>query len=412
MRIAFVLKEFPSRSETFIFNQIMGIASLGHKVDIYAYKGAESFVWPNDPSLASIKKCVHYYHVPEVRIIRQLIGLKKLLANFLNYPVQMIKALNYFENKKHIIGVFRLLNVLPAYLPPKSFDIIHCHFGDMGLMAIRLKDIGVLQGKISTTFHGADMTALIEKRGIRLYQCLFEKGDLFLPVSQNWENLLLSWQCSKNKTHVHHMGVDTEFFKPGNKLIENYSNIKILSVCRLVPKKGISDAIKAVARVNDRHHKTRLQYVVVGDGPLRQQLQNYAKELGLSGGIVKFVGYKSPIEIKELLKKSHIFLAPSKKSKDGDMEGIPVSLMEAMAMGLTVLSTKHSGIPELVEDGVSGYLFAEGDSDAIAEKIVYLSNNPQEIEITGNRARKKIERDFNSQTLNRLLISRFCELLS
>ena len=116
-------------------------------------------------------------------------------------------------------------------------------------------------------------------------------------------------------------------------------------------------------------------------------------------------------EIKELMNKAHIFLLASVTASDGDQEGIPVSLKEAMATGLPVISTRHSGIPELVQDGISGLLVPERDVDALAEKCEYLIQHPQRCMEMGRAGRKFVEENFEISKLNQGLVELYTQSL-
>ncbi|TIU75982.1 MAG: colanic acid biosynthesis glycosyltransferase WcaL, partial [Mesorhizobium sp.] len=116
-------------------------------------------------------------------------------------------------------------------------------------------------------------------------------------------------------------------------------------------------------------------YSVIGAGELLEQLKRLAAELGIAGR-VDFLGPRPHAEVKQRLRDAHVFVLPSVSAHNGDLEGIPVALMEAMAAGLTVVSTYHSGIPELIEDGKTGFLAPERDVAALAGKLVWVADNP------------------------------------
>lgn len=136
-------------------------------------------------------------------------------------------------------------------------------------------------------------------------------------------------------------------------------------------------------------------YNIIGNGPLKEQLQRLVVKYDLTSNVV-FHGVQSQETITSFLNSADLFLLPSMTAVDGDMEGIPVALMEAMAVGTPVVSTYHSGIPELIEHDVSGFLVGENDSLALAEIIMDIRNRPLDeiIQVTKN-ARLKIELTFN-----------------
>ena len=126
---------------------------------------------------------------------------------------------------------------------------------------------------------------------------------------------------------------------------------------------------------------------------------------------VKLVGRKRQQEVIEILNKSHILIAPSVTGKDGNQEGIPVSLMEAMATGIPVVSTQHSGIYELVENGVTGFLVPERNINSLADRIFYLIKHPDICLQMGLAARVHIEKHSNIDRLNNRLTEIYKELL-
>ncbi len=116
-------------------------------------------------------------------------------------------------------------------------------------------------------------------------------------------------------------------------------------------------------------------------------------------------------EVAELLRDSHILLAPSVTAADGDQEGIPVALMEAMSLGMPVVSTYHSGIPELIQDGVSGFLVPEREVDALADRLQYLLEHPQRWPELGRAGRRAVEEHFNIDKLNDRLADIYQQLI-
>jgi colanic acid/amylovoran biosynthesis glycosyltransferase len=153
-----------------------------------------------------------------------------------------------------------------------------------------------------------------------------------------------------------------------------------------------------------------IEYQIAGDGPLRNDLENLIDDLNVNDH-VRLLGWKRQEEIVELMKGASILLAPSVTGKDGDQEGIPVTLMESLAQGLPVLSTQHSGIPELVQDGKSGFLVPERDVDALAERLEYLVKHPELWPAMGRAGRDYVERHYDISKLNDQLAQLYQQLL-
>jgi colanic acid/amylovoran biosynthesis glycosyltransferase len=145
-----------------------------------------------------------------------------------------------------------------------------------------------------------------------------------------------------------------------------------------------------------------LQYRIIGDGVLKQELENLIKQLNVVNQI-KLLGWKQQQEIINIMENSALVLAPSVTSHNGDCEGIPVCLMESMAKGLPVISTYHSGIPELIEDGRSGYLLPERDISGIVSTIEIVLNDIKLRTKIGLAGRQKVEQEYNIELLNNRL---------
>ena len=168
--------------------------------------------------------------------------------------------------------------------------------------------------------------------------------------------------------------------------------VRILTVGRLVEKKGIDLGLQAVAALRSRG--VELCYDVVGDGPLREPLEEVIRKLRLSD-VVRLHGAREGSYVRERLAEAHLFLLPSVTAADGDQEGTPVSLMEGQACGLPVLSTLHSGIPEVVADGQSGLLVPEGDSEALADGLSTLVARADDWPEMGRRGREHVAHEYD-----------------
>lgn len=400
MKIAFIVTFFPALSETFILNQITGLIERGHEVDIYADDSRKELKTHPDVEKFSLINKTYYNKIPANNFLRLLNGIRLLLANFHKSPLILLRSLNVFKYGKSAIS-FRLLYMAILFQHHKqSYDIIHCHFGYNGLVGVMLRDIGAIQGKVVITFHGIDMTTYLKTEGEQAYDLLFQYGDIFLPISELWKRRLIELGCNGNII-VHRMGIDCKKFSFTARKLRSKGVVEIVTVARLAEKKGVEYAIRAVAKL--AKSKTNLNYTIVGDGPLKESLQQLIKELNVDK-IVTLVGWKQQQEVIEIINNSDIMLAPSVTTQDGDKEGIPVALMETMAMGLPIISTNHSGIPELIENGVTGFLVPERDVDALAEKLNYLVENPQVWEKMGRAGRAFVEDFYNIDKLNDKLV--------
>ena len=155
-------------------------------------------------------------------------------------------------------------------------------------------------------------------------------------------------------------------------------------------KKGTKVLIEAVAGLADA------RLVIIGDGPLRGALERQARELG---DRVRFLGALPSDEVAQWMRRASVLAAPSLTAADGDAEGLPNVVVEAAASGLPVVGTKHSGIPEAIEDGTSGFLVPEGDAGALAARLADLLGSESLRRDMGAAARRLAERKFDRQML-------------
>ncbi|WP_028401704.1 glycosyltransferase [Ectobacillus panaciterrae] len=400
MKILFVVDQFPKLSETFVLNQITGLIDQGHEVEILAQKPRSKEVFHEDIKKYSLINKTIYYNVPSKKedILKE--SFRFLFNKFFNNPILLFKSLNFLKYGKEALYLRHILVLkdLISEKRPLEYDIIHCHFGPNGLLATILRDLGIIKGKVYTTFHGYDMTTYLKYRGNNIYNFLFSKGDVFLPISDFWKQKLKTLGCEESKIMIHPMGVDINKFSPVKSKLKG--TIKLLSVARFVEKKGIKFAIDAVSKLINEGYD--VEYSIIGDGPLKAELQTQVANSNTQDRI-KFLGWKKQEDAILLIERSDIFLAPSIIGADGDMEGIPVVLMEAMAMQKVVISTYHSGIPELIINNENGFLVPEKDSDAIYEKIKFIIENDKYTEKICYSARESIEDKHNITTLNKKL---------
>jgi colanic acid/amylovoran biosynthesis glycosyltransferase len=208
---------------------------------------------------------------------------------------------------------------------------------------------------------------------------------IFAP-SEQWQRL-----------HIVHCGVDPTLFE---QVSHQPQSKRLLYVGRLADVKGLPILLNSLASLRRSHPDVLL--TVVGDGPDRVTLQQTTEQLGLSQN-VRFVGYQSQAEVRDHMQQTDIFVLPS------FAEGVPVSLMEAMAAGVPVVTTRIAGVSELVEDGVSGYLVPPGDAVSLAQCIEVLLNDALLRAQFGAAGRAKVEQEFNLELevawLHRIMVA-------
>ena len=399
MRVAVVSTYFPSVSQTFVLDQITGLISRGHDVDIYALAPE-----PNSAGVVARRELhpladrTHYQPRTPRRALGRTLGIPNLLRG--PWRGRAGEALRMVRRSPSAIEV---LYESAPFLGRGPYDAILCHFGTNAQRALRVRDAGLVEGPIVAAFHGADMSRYVRMHGVAIYTELFARGDLFLPVSAFWAARLAQLGCPPEKIAVHHMGIDLARFRftvPRMPTVDQ--PLRVVCVARLVEKKGLPYVVRAISAL--RRDGLDIALDIVGDGPMRSSLQALIAELGMNN-TVRIIGARSRDEVARAMGAAHLFAAPSVTAADGDMEGIPVALMEAMASGVPVVATRHSGIPELVEDKVSGLLVPERDTDALADALRWLVDHPERWLLMALAAHDAIERNFNNARLNDELVT-------
>lgn len=406
MKIAFLVSRFPSVAETFVLNQIVGLIELGHDVHIFADGSVKNVAIHDNYGKYGLLKHTHYYGIPKNKILRILKAILLIMRYAPSHYDVIFRSLNVYRCGKPSLSL-NLLFMSIALLERGPFDIIHAQFGTLGLVAVPLKQILSSNCRVVTSIRGSDVTKFLQKHP-GAYNGLFREGDLFLPVCEFLRERLIQEGCEKKKIVVHYSGIDCKKFEYVQRQRVSGEPIKVLTIARLVEKKGVAFAIEAVARLLSKGEK--IEFTVVGDGMLRQSLQQLIEDMGI-GRHVRLVGSKTHEQVKMFLEQSHVLIAPSLTSESGDQEGIPNAIKEAMASGLPVISTFHSGIPELVSDGVSGLLVPERDATALADALAYLINHPEVCKEMGQAGRRQVEQKFDTNVLSKQLEELYLELM-
>jgi colanic acid/amylovoran biosynthesis glycosyltransferase len=402
LRIAVWVKSFPALYETFIANQIHGLVRMGHEVHVIAARPhAHSGAVENHAAPASVQ---YRRDIPNTRSRRLLSALQlAAVASFGGRTVarQTLRGCRAAFGKREL----RLLFESEPFFRRSEFDVIHCQYGPLGAVAVELRAAHVLQGPIVTAVRGYDMS-IMENRPAP-FQRFFREGDLFLPVCGAFCERLTRLGCEASRIVVHRSGIDCSRIRAAAEGVRRSSAPTVVTVARLVEKKGIDDALRAVAKV--RSQLRDLRYVIVGDGPLRARLEQLARELDLLDA-VQFTGALEHSDAIARIAAAHAFVLPSVTAADGAQEGIPNALKEAMLLGVPVVATRHAGIPELIEDGVSGYLVAEHDVNALAERLACLLTEPAKAAQTGGAGRQFVSETYDSEQLNQKLVGLYRRL--
>lgn len=234
-------------------------------------------------------------------------------------------------------------------------DLVHAHFASGGQTAVALsRTLGV---PLLVTLHGSDVTI---SGASEKYKTLMEAATAFICVSHFIRERALEAGFPAKKLIVHYIGVDRTLFPP----IPSMPATGCIFVGRLVEKKGCEYMLRAMRIVQRIHPECTL--TIIGDGPLRRELEALARFLNIQ---CHFMGTQPSGVVRHHLMHSRVICVPSVTAMNGDSEGLPTVLAEAQAMGLPAVSSVHAGIPEIVEDGRTGFLLAERDYKGMAEAL-------------------------------------------
>jgi len=239
-------------------------------------------------------------------------------------------------------------------------------------------------------FHGSDATKVARKnRWQRYYRQLFRDATGIIVPSGFLADRLRKLGCPENKLHVSPHGIDPKSFEESTR-----ESGKLIAIGRLVEKKAPHLSIRAFAAVHRQRPDCTLD--IVGDGPLRAICIEEINRLGLSES-VRLHGAQTPEYIKGLLKHAALFLQHSVTAHDGNMESFGISLIEAMASGIPVVTTDHNGFSETVIHGETGFLVEEHDVEGMAAMILALLKDPDQAMRLGRAGRTRVEEEFTSE---------------
>ena len=394
-----MMSRFPKLSETFILYELLAVEDEGIQVDVYPLlRERQSVV---HAEAAALVERAHYEpFVSRAILASQLHFLARRPGAYLGALWASLRgtvgSLNFLVG---VLGIFPKVAHMARQMEADGVDHVHCHFANhpalAGFLVHRLTGI-----PFSFTAHGSDLH--VDRH--MLCQKVAE-ADFVVTISDYNRRLILD-ECGGRfgeKVTVIHCGVDTTVFgaptgaRPDDRftivsvgtLHEVKGQTYLVEACRLLAESGIEFACH-----------------LVGDGPDRPDLARQIAAAGLASSVV-LEGSRSRAEVAAFLRAADVLVAPSVPTKGGKREGIPVVLMEALASGLPAVASDLSGIPEVVEDGVTGLLVPPGNAAALARALQRLHDDRSLRQRLGLAGREKVEREFNLRTTAATLARRF-----
>lgn len=261
---------------------------------------------------------------------------------------------------------------LARALQETDATLLHVYFGHVAVRLLPFLRLEKLPTIVS--FHGADASSGIGNPRYRhALEELFQHVTLVLGRSQALLSQLATLGCPAEKLRLQRSGIPLEKWPGSVRQPPPEGAWRFAQVCRLVPKKGLETTLRCFATISREYPDARL--VLAGDGPEHGRVRHLISELGLEQSVT-LRSFLAEDDVRALLCESHFFFHPSCTGPDGNQEGIPNAMLEAMAMGLPPLATFHGGIPEAVEDAVSGILVAENDDTELARRLLLLMAGP------------------------------------
>jgi colanic acid/amylovoran biosynthesis glycosyltransferase len=300
------------------------------------------------------------------------------------------------------------VEALTRILTRSNARLLHIYFGHIAVHLLPL--IRSWPHPSIVSFHGADVLVDMNKPAYRrATQQMLVAARRVLVRSESLGHALREIGCDSTKIEIVRTGIPLEEFRFRGRSVPENGAWRFLQACRLIEKKGLPASLRAFARFSARY--PRATFAIAGEGPLLEKLRELARDLGVEK-MVSFRGLVSQEQLRELFYGSHIFLHPSETGRDGNQEGVPNSMLEAMASGLPVFATSHGGIPEAIENEVSGVLVAEGDVEALSTALLKAVEMPEILSRWARAGADSVKAKFDQAEQVRRLEDIYLETIS
>jgi len=278
-------------------------------------------------------------------------------------------------------------------------QLLHIYFGHIAVLLRPL--IRHWPKRTIVSFHGADVLVDMQKpayrRGTEEMLSLVRR---VLVRSESLRQAVMDLGCAPEKIEIQRAGIPLSQFPFRERSVPDNSEWRLLQAGRLVEKKGLKTALRAFAKFRREFASAKL--TIAGEGPQLAELQSLTRQLQIASS-VDFAGFVSQEKLRGLFYSSHLFLHPSETGFDGNQEGVPNSMLEAMSTGLPVFATRHGGIPEAVEENVGGILVEEGDYESLADALLDCTKDSARLAAMGRAASESITKNFSQAEQTRRL---------
>ncbi|CAD5373917.1 Glycosyltransferase [Rubrivivax sp. A210] len=390
--LGILVKIYPKLSETFILEEILGLERLGLPLRLYALAPATDAI--THPAVADVLAPLVTVPAPAGGQLWSFAA--RHARQFLASPLRYLGALAYAAGRGRLKDFLRA-GWLAQQLARDGVQHLHTHFisspADVAELVKRIAGLPFSISAHAKDIYLSDPADLARK---------MHAAQFTVTCTEANRQTLAQIAPQAPLQRMYH-GVDHELFHPRRRLLATELPL-IVSVGRLRAKKGLDTLIAACASLRERGEPFRCE--IVGYGEEQDKLKAQIAQLDLGDQVV-LVGKLAREQVIERYARAAVYVQPSRIAADGDRDGIPNVLLEAMAMGVPVVASRVSGIPELVEHGVNGVLVEPDDPVALADAMAALIHQPARCADLGCRARQTVTENFDNDHNLRLL----CKLL-
>lgn len=396
--VGYVMSVWPRLSETFILQEIIAVERLGGRLRIFSVKNPKD--GPVHAKVAQVRAPVKYL---SIRRNRRAVWQANLRL-FFKEPARYFRTLLWAMRFGRPVYVRRFFQAgyLAEIVSQESVSHLHAHFAhDPTLVAMfthRLTGI-----PYSFTAHAKDIYV---KTPLEILRAEAQQAQAVITCTEYNRKYLADHLglVSNDKLHCIYHGLETSQFKFSRARGSRPGPPVILSVARLVEKKGLNNLIAAAEILRGRGRSFQIE--IIGDGPMRQALETQVLDLGLSNW-VRLLGPLPHESVCEAYERASLFVLPCVVAPDGDRDGIPNVLLEAMACGVPVIATPVSGIPELIVAEREGVLVPPNSPEMLADALDRLLAQPELCDRLALAARAKVEAWFSVEGSSSRLLALF-----
>ncbi len=372
LKILFVVRNFPTISETFIVNQIIYLINQGHCVRILSVNRTKSLL-QNQIVEYNLMDRVQFIDMPE-NILKRFLKFVKLISlegSYRNFKI--IKLFNPFKYGVEAFNLSSFYKVSWIHRFHDDFDIVHAHFGFTSDIFFKAKEIGFFRNtKLVTSFHGHDMVISELNKNKKRYRELFKNSTVLTTNNEYAKDLILKIQPGYRFIHLLPVSLDTNLFKP---ISSRHTNIKIVYCGRLIYLKGPQLFIEIANQLINIRKIQNLQFEMIGDGKEKSRLEMLIKSYNLEA-YVNLRGSLKQNEIITIFQNSDIFVSPGLTDINQRAETQGLVIQEAQAMKIPVLVSDAGGMKYGLIENKTGFVLPEGNIKSFCDKIEYLINNP------------------------------------